>query len=87
MTFDDGPLSSSYGWAGEKIDAEKLRITEEAEDFLHSIGFSDFRVRMLDGKARIQLQSGQFPLLIENSRGTLLPLKKNESVATASAAM
>ena len=22
MTFDDGPLSSSYGWAGEKIDAE-----------------------------------------------------------------
>lgn len=61
---------------GEKIDAEKLRITEEAEDFLHSIGFSDFRVRMLDGKARIQLQSGQFPLLIENREKILSTLGK-----------
>ena len=61
---------------GEKIDAEKLRITEEAEDFLRSIGFSDFRVRMLDGKARIQLQSGQFPLLIENREKIVSTLGK-----------
>lgn len=61
---------------GEKIDAEKLRITEEAENFLRSIGFSDFRVRMLDGKARIQLQSGQFPLMIENREKIVSTLGK-----------
>ena len=50
--------------AGEVITAEKLRKTEEAEDYLRALGFSDFRVRLLADCARIQLPVGQFPLLL-----------------------
>ena len=51
--------------SGEPIDKEKLSITEEAEDFLQSLGFSDFRVRLLAGCARIQIRESQYPLLLE----------------------
>ena len=51
--------------SGEPIDKEKLSITEEAEDFLQSLGFSDFRVRLLAGCARIQIRRFQYPLLLE----------------------
>ena len=47
------------------LDEEKLRKTEEAEDFLHSLGFCDFRVRFFHGAARIQICREQIPLLVE----------------------
>ena len=51
--------------SGETIDREKLAATEEAEDFLRSLGFSDFRVRLLAGCARIQIRESQYPILLE----------------------
>lgn len=57
--------------AGEKITREKLQKTEAAESLLFSLGFSDFRVRLLGGRAMIQLPEGQLPLLLER-RGQVL---------------
>ena len=37
--------------AGEEITREKLQKTEAAESLLFSLGFSDFRVRLLGGRA------------------------------------
>ncbi|MCR5503940.1 MAG: ATP-dependent sacrificial sulfur transferase LarE [Lachnospiraceae bacterium] len=45
---------------GTRITDELLRNTEEAEGFLFSLGFSDFRVRYRDGDALLQLQKEQF---------------------------
>lgn len=36
--------------AGEKITAEKLKAIEESEAVLFAMGFSDFRVRLRDGR-------------------------------------
>ena len=51
--------------AGEKLTPEKLQQTERAEEFLSSLGFSGFRVRLLEGCARVQLPPAQFPRLLE----------------------
>ena len=51
--------------AGEELTPEKLRRTERAEEFLSSLGFSGFRVRLLEGCARVQLPPAQFPRLLE----------------------
>lgn len=61
--------------AGEPITLEKLQKTEAAEDYLSSLGFSDFRVRILDGCARLQLPQGQLPLLLERRQEILEKLK------------
>ena len=47
---------------GEPLTAEKLSVTEEAEAYLHSLGFRDLRIRQSNGTARIQIPSSQFPL-------------------------
>ena len=57
--------------AGEEITREKLQKTEAAESLLFSLGFSDFRVRLLGERAMIQLPEGQLPLLLER-RGQVL---------------
>ncbi|MBR5094606.1 MAG: ATP-dependent sacrificial sulfur transferase LarE [Oscillospiraceae bacterium] len=44
---------------GEPITEEKLRAVEESEDFLFSLGFSDFRVRTREGKALLQFPAEQ----------------------------
>ena len=54
--------------AGEPITAEKLARTERAEDYLFSLGFSDFRVRSRNDTAVVQLREGQFPLFLERRR-------------------
>ena len=41
---------------GDIITREKLKKTERAEAFLASLGFRDFRVRYLEGAARLQLR-------------------------------
>lgn len=75
--------------AGEEITADKLQKTEAAEEFLSSMGFTDFRVRLLDGCARIQAPEDQFPFLMERRaeilaglsgryRGVLLDLEARD---------
>ena len=63
---------------GCEITAEKLQKTEKAEDFLFSLGFSDFRVRMMpNGAAPLQLPENQLPLLMEKREEILDELKKS----------
>jgi uncharacterized protein len=45
--------------AGERITAEKLKITEEAESRLFAMGFRDFRARMRGRDALIQIAADQ----------------------------
>lgn len=61
---------------GEEITLEKLNTTEMAEDFLFSLGFSDFRVRYENGGAKLQLQESQLALLIEHRKEILNKLKE-----------
>lgn len=61
---------------GEEIAAEKLKITELAEDYLFSLGFTDFRVRWQNGHARLQLPEDQLYLLLEKREEILTRLKK-----------
>lgn len=51
--------------AGEAITAEKLRVTETAENALFALGFTDFRVRLLSGFARVQVPADQMTRLVE----------------------
>lgn len=61
-----------------RVTAEKLQKTEAAEDFLFSLGFSDFRVRMMpNGAARLQLPENQLSLLMEKREEILNELKKS----------
>ena len=60
---------------GEKITAEKLVATEEAENFLFSLGFTDFRVRMQGEDAKLQLPEDQLPLLLTHRKEILEKLK------------
>lgn len=62
--------------AGERLTAEKLENTERAEDFLFSLGFTDFRVRLFNGAARLQLPAEQLPRLLERRAEILSELKK-----------
>ena len=50
---------------GTEITAELLNITEEAEDGLRAMGFRNFRVRYLDGAAKLQLSRQDFSLLFD----------------------
>ncbi len=61
---------------GTPLTQDKLSRTEHAEDFLFSMGFSDFRVRMLGDSARIQLTEPQFDLLIKKREQVLSGLSK-----------
>lgn len=65
--------------AGEQLTAEKLKNTERAEDFLFSLGFTDFRVRLFNGAARLQLPAEQLPRLLERRAEILSELKKTYS--------
>lgn len=62
---------------GEKITAEKLSATEIAEDYLFSLGFTDFRVRSQEGHARLQLPEAQLGLLLEHRKAILAKLKEH----------
>lgn len=45
--------------AGEPITAEKLARVEAAEDALRALGFTDLRVRLFNGAARIQVPEAE----------------------------
>lgn len=56
---------------GERITLDKLEKTEQAENFLASLGFRDFRVRLDHGKARIQVRPEDLALVMENRQNIL----------------
>ena len=60
---------------GERITAEKLARTEQAEQFLQSLGFRDFRVRLLGESAKLQVRAEQLPLLLEKRQDILEGLR------------
>lgn len=60
---------------GEIITAEKLSRTEQAEGFLESLGFRDFRVRLMGENAKLQVNAEQLPLLVEKRTKILAGLK------------
>ncbi len=60
----------------EEITSDKLFITQQAESYLSSLGFTDFRVRMHNGNARLQLQESQLPLLLDRRKEILKKLKQ-----------
>ena len=62
---------------GEAITAGKLQRTERAEDFLFSLGFTDFRVRTLRDDAKLQLRPEQLPLAMEKRAEILEFLKRD----------
>lgn len=61
---------------GEQITEEKLKATEAAEDFLFSLGLSDFRVRKMGTAAKIQVVDSQINKVIENKERIISELKK-----------
>lgn len=61
---------------GEEITAEKLKSTEEAEDFLRALGFSDFRVRRFDDAARLQFRAEQLERALECREEIVRELKQ-----------
>lgn len=61
---------------GETITAEKLRKTESAENYLFSIGLTDFRVRLIGECARLQVPAKQISLVLDKRQDILVELKK-----------
>ena len=45
--------------SGEEITAQKLKNIENAENVLFDMGFTDFRVRTLNGTAKLQFKAEQ----------------------------
>lgn len=61
---------------GELITAEKLQKTEQAEDYLFSLGLTDFRVRLFGSAARLQFPEGQLSKVLEKRTEIVEELKK-----------
>ena len=57
-------LSSRFPY-GKTITPEALHKVAHAEEFLRSLGFRQFRVRHHDTVARIELEAGAFPKLLD----------------------
>ncbi len=62
--------------AGEEITAEKLKNTEAAEEFLFSLGFTDFRVRRFGEAARLQFPVSQLGSVLEKREKIVGKLKQ-----------
>ena len=62
---------------GTAITPERLARTEKSEEFLKTLGFFDFRIRMFADAARIQVRQQQLPLLLEKRQIILQELKKD----------
>ncbi|MCM1188658.1 MAG: ATP-dependent sacrificial sulfur transferase LarE [bacterium] len=63
--------------AGEEITEQKLSAVEAAENYLFSLGFTDFRVRSQGGHARLQILEEQTELLWRHRKDILNRLKEN----------
>ena len=62
---------------GTAITLEDLRRTEQCEAFLMALGFSGFRIRLMDGCARLEMPEAQFPMLLARREAVLERLKKD----------
>lgn len=62
--------------SGTQITADKLARTEAAENYLFSLGFTDFRIRMLADAARLQVPQAQLTLLLARRKEILSELKR-----------
>jgi len=60
-------LSSRFQY-GDQITAEKLRQVDEAEAFVRSLGFRQFRVRHHDRLARLEIPLEDMPRLWQEGR-------------------
>ena len=67
---------------GEVITAEKLAAVEAAEQYLFSQGFTDFRVRTREGRAKLQLPADQMETLLRSRTAILGELKRYFSEVT-----
>ena len=61
--------------AGEAITAETLARVEGAEDALFRLGYTDFRVRVFHGAARLQLPRGQMERAVREAEELRRALK------------
>lgn len=61
---------------GDAITKEKLAATESAEDTLFSLGFTDFRVRMIGTAAKLQFPKEQLEKLLQCREQVVSELKK-----------
>ena len=61
---------------GEVITREKLARTEEAEDFLRTLGLRDFRVRTFHDTARVQVVADELGIVLENREKIVNRLKR-----------
>lgn len=61
---------------GRTITPELLERTERAEEFLMSLGFSDFRIRLMGDAARLQVRQEQLGLVLEQRQTILTELKR-----------
>lgn len=64
---------------GTAITRANLERTERAERFLAGLGFTDFRVRLLGGAAKLQLPASQLSALLAQRETILRELKKDYS--------
>ena len=63
--------------AGTPITQQVLSLTERSEDFLRKLGFADFRVRYMDGCAKIQVTEKDLPLFLQRRETIVKELKKD----------
>ena len=68
--------------AGRPITAEALKTTEQAEGFLSSLGFRDFRIRMDGSAAKLQLRAEDLPRLLDCRAAILEGLRPYYSAVT-----
>ena len=61
------------------ITKERLTAVERSEHFLRNLGFRDFRVRLTESGAKLQLTENQLPLLLRHRETILQALKKDYS--------
>ena len=61
---------------GEPITEEKLKVTETAENFLFSLGLTNFRVRRMGDAARLQVTAAQIGKVMENRELITTVLKR-----------
>lgn len=61
---------------GTMITAELLQKVEASEEALFSLGFSDFRVRVMNQTAKLQLPSAQMAKLLQQRQEVLQELKQ-----------
>ncbi|NLZ36037.1 MAG: ATP-dependent sacrificial sulfur transferase LarE [Clostridiales bacterium] len=61
---------------GDIITEEKLERTEKAENYLLSLGYRDFRVRLIGDSAKIQINATQINKLISERKQIVSEFKK-----------